>query len=731
MAKITLTDLTSLTNEITAIAAINANNAAIVAALEKTLSRDGTSPNSMDANLDMNSNRIQNLPAAVDSTEPVRKAEFDGLINQVTTIYNNTATLYDNFDDRYLGAKTSDPALDNDGNALISGALYFNSVGNRLKTYNGSSWDFISSKWLTGSGTPSGGTGADGDFYLRSNGDVYQKSGGGWGSVLFSIKGAQGDAGPQGAQGQAGQTGPKGDKGDTGATGATGSTGPTGATGATGPAGTAATIAVGTVTTGAAGSSATVTNSGTSAAAVFDFSIPKGDKGDTGATGATGPQGPKGDTGATGATGATGPTGPTGATGATGATGPAGPGVPTGGTTGQVLKKASNTDYDTVWGTGGGGGASVLDDLTDVVITSAATGNLLRFDGTNWVNYADSNYASSSHTHTFASLTSKPTTISGYGITDAYTKTEVDTALAGKSDTSHTHTFASLTSKPTTLAGYGITDAASSTHNHTVDSLSNVTITSKATNDLLRWNGTAWVNYPDSNYAAASHTHTASQISDSTAAGRALLTGADAAAQRTSLGLGSLATKSTITSSDITDGTIATADIADSAITTAKINAGAATLAKLDTTGTSGYVLTAQGSGSAPVWAAGAGMTLLGTLTTTSGTTQTLSSLTLTGYKYLYIVANGISHSNGAQNAAPVFGGNSLSSNRANTVTVNLIIIADLLTGSFLYGVASSDAYNASNCYSGGPTTASTSVSFSWTNSSSFDAGSIKIYGVS
>ena len=31
------------------------------------------------------------------------------------------------------------------------------------------------------------------------------------------------------------------------------------------------------------------------------------------------------------------------------------------------------------------------------------------------------------HTHTFASLTSKPTTISGYGITDAYTKTETDT----------------------------------------------------------------------------------------------------------------------------------------------------------------------------------------------------------------------------------------------------------------------------------------------------------------
>jgi hypothetical protein len=57
--------------------------------------------------------------------------------------------------------------------------------------------------------------------------------------------------------------------------------------------GPAATIAVGSTTTGAAGSSASVSNSGTSGAAVFNFTIPKGDKGDTGDTGPTGPMGPK------------------------------------------------------------------------------------------------------------------------------------------------------------------------------------------------------------------------------------------------------------------------------------------------------------------------------------------------------------------------------------------------------------------------------------------------------
>jgi len=59
----------------------------------------------------------------------------------------------------------------------------------------------------------------------------------------------------------------------------------------------------------------------------------------------------------------------------------------------------------------------------------------------------------------FTSLTSKPTTIAGYGITDALALgTTSTTALAG--DTAlFSGAFADLTSKPTTIAGYGITDA--------------------------------------------------------------------------------------------------------------------------------------------------------------------------------------------------------------------------------------------------------------------------------
>ena len=49
----------------------------------------------------------------------------------------------DNFDDTYLGAKASDPTVDNDGDALNAGDLYFNTTDNVMKYYDGSSWNNI------------------------------------------------------------------------------------------------------------------------------------------------------------------------------------------------------------------------------------------------------------------------------------------------------------------------------------------------------------------------------------------------------------------------------------------------------------------------------------------------------------------------------------------------------------------------------------------------------------
>ncbi|MBK1871578.1 hypothetical protein [Taklimakanibacter albus] len=51
-----------------------------------------------------------------------------------------TLAAYDNFDDRYLGAKASDPAVDNDGDPLTAGRLYFNTVSAAMMIYTGSAW---------------------------------------------------------------------------------------------------------------------------------------------------------------------------------------------------------------------------------------------------------------------------------------------------------------------------------------------------------------------------------------------------------------------------------------------------------------------------------------------------------------------------------------------------------------------------------------------------------------
>jgi hypothetical protein len=58
---------------------------------------------------------------------------------------SDAAASFDSFDDTYLGAKSSAPSTDNDGNALATGALYFNSSTNLLNVWSGSAWIAIQS----------------------------------------------------------------------------------------------------------------------------------------------------------------------------------------------------------------------------------------------------------------------------------------------------------------------------------------------------------------------------------------------------------------------------------------------------------------------------------------------------------------------------------------------------------------------------------------------------------
>ena len=160
---------------------------------------------------------------------------------------------------------------------------------------------------LYGLGIPSSTLGNNNDTYINTGtGIFYQKAAGAWGQV-FSM-----------------QTGPAGSPGANGTNGTNGINGKTILNGTTNPS---------NISTGTDGDF--YINTGT-----FMFFGPK--------AGGVWPAGTS-LAGADGATGPAGPTGSTGATGPAGATGAAGPGVVSGGTSGQILSKHSNTDYDTAW----------------------------------------------------------------------------------------------------------------------------------------------------------------------------------------------------------------------------------------------------------------------------------------------------------------------------------------------------------------------------------------------
>jgi hypothetical protein len=82
MAKITLTDLANLDNPQIAVSVINTNMARIEAAIENTFSLDGTDPNSLTGELDANGQRIINLPAPVDYTEPARHGQLQQYVDE-------------------------------------------------------------------------------------------------------------------------------------------------------------------------------------------------------------------------------------------------------------------------------------------------------------------------------------------------------------------------------------------------------------------------------------------------------------------------------------------------------------------------------------------------------------------------------------------------------------------------------------------------------------------------
>jgi len=114
----------------------------------------------------------------------------------------------DTFDDTYLGAKASDPTLDNDGDALTAGDMYFNTTTDIMKVYDGAAWGnvsvsastVVSKSSSTGEADiPAGttaqrGSGAAGQFRYNSTTASFEGYGSAWGSIGGGATGAGGDA---------------------------------------------------------------------------------------------------------------------------------------------------------------------------------------------------------------------------------------------------------------------------------------------------------------------------------------------------------------------------------------------------------------------------------------------------------------------------------------------------------------------------------------------------------
>lgn len=171
--KATLTDVSSgySSNQ-----TLNDNFNALNNQFDNTLSRDGSTPNAMNADIDLNGNDVANVKdltvsgtivlagtdlgaaftnadadaqaAAASASAAASSASAAG-ISETSAGDSATAAaaseasaqaILDDFETKYLGAKASDPSVDNVGNPLVEGATYWDSVNDTLKFYDGVNW---------------------------------------------------------------------------------------------------------------------------------------------------------------------------------------------------------------------------------------------------------------------------------------------------------------------------------------------------------------------------------------------------------------------------------------------------------------------------------------------------------------------------------------------------------------------------------------------------------------
>ena len=150
-ASASATSATASANSATA-AATSETNAASSASSASTLANNAATSasnasNSVTAAAASESNASSSATAAATSaTNAATSATAaSGSATAAANSAAAAAAAFDNFDDTYLGSFSSNPTVDNDGDALVEGALYFNSSANEMRVYDGANWIAASS----------------------------------------------------------------------------------------------------------------------------------------------------------------------------------------------------------------------------------------------------------------------------------------------------------------------------------------------------------------------------------------------------------------------------------------------------------------------------------------------------------------------------------------------------------------------------------------------------------
>jgi DNA-binding beta-propeller fold protein YncE len=124
-------------------ASTQATNAAASASTATTAATNaGTSETNAAASASTATTQATNASNSATSASTSASNASTSASNAATSA-TNAANSFDLFDDRFLGAKASDPAVDNDGNPLVTGTIYFNTTTNAMRVYNVSAFQDV------------------------------------------------------------------------------------------------------------------------------------------------------------------------------------------------------------------------------------------------------------------------------------------------------------------------------------------------------------------------------------------------------------------------------------------------------------------------------------------------------------------------------------------------------------------------------------------------------------